>query len=96
MVYILANYTLEKPLKSSSQLYMGVFSGTTILKHCTYGVIWQLETNRVFERFNRTLKEPVVKGRVFRVIEKLREAVRDLTKLYATQWLMERIRRRSV
>ena len=29
IVYILANYTLEKPLKSSSQLHMGFFSGTT-------------------------------------------------------------------
>jgi len=41
-------------------------------------------------RFNRTLKEQVVHGRVYRNIDELRGSVRKFVKLYNDQWLVEK------
>ena len=37
------------------------------------------QTNGVAERFNRTLKEQIIHGRIYRNIAELRDAVRDLS-----------------
>jgi transposase InsO family protein len=44
----------------------------------------------VAERFNRTLKEQAIHGRVFLTIEEVRQAVDDFTELYNSQWLIEK------
>ena len=46
--------------------------------------------NGVVERFNRTLKEQVVHGRIYRNIDELRQAVRQFVKLYNDKWLVEK------
>ncbi|MCX6994968.1 MAG: IS3 family transposase, partial [Chlamydiae bacterium] len=40
---------------------------------------------------NRTLKEPVINGRVFQDIEELREAVRLSAEVYNVQWLVAKM-----
>lgn len=48
------------------------------------------ETNGISERFFRTLKEQVIKGRIWRNVEELRTAVRQFVELYNSQWLLEK------
>ena len=48
------------------------------------------QTNGVAERFNRTLKEQIVHGRIYRNIEELRNAVRGFVEQYNAQWLVEK------
>ena len=50
--------------------------------------LWQ--TNGVAERFNRTLKEQIIHGRIYRNIAELRDAVRDFVELYNAQWIVEK------
>jgi len=47
---------------------------------------WQLSGGIV----NRTLKEQVIYGRVFRDIEELRVAVAAFVRIYNQQWLLEK------
>ena len=47
-------------------------------------------TNGVAERFNRTLKEQIIHGRIYRNIAELRDAVRDFVELYNAQWIVEK------
>ena len=42
------------------------------------------------ERFNRTLKEQIIHGRIYRNIAELRDAVRDFVELYNAQWIVEK------
>ena len=42
----------------------------------------------VAERFNRTLKEQIIHGRIYRNIAELRDAVRDFVELYNAQWIV--------
>jgi len=49
------------------------------------------ETNGVVERFNRTFKEQVVYGRVYKTAEELREAIRAFIKAYNDHWLLEKL-----
>ena len=44
----------------------------------------------VAERFNRTLKEQIIHGRIYRNIAELRDAVRDFVELYNAQWIVEK------
>ena len=47
-------------------------------------------TNGVAERFNRTLKEQIIHGSIYRNIAELRDAVRDFVELYNAQWIVEK------
>ncbi|HJN26121.1 MAG TPA: integrase core domain-containing protein [Rhodospirillales bacterium] len=58
--------------------------------HPSYSLVGEPQGNGVVERFNRTLKEQVVHGRVYRNIDELRGAVRKFVKLYNDQWLVEK------
>ncbi len=58
--------------------------------HPSYSLVGEPQGNGVVERFNRTLKEQVVHGRVYRNINELRGAVRKFVKLYNDQWLVEK------
>ena len=58
--------------------------------HPSYSFVAEPQGNGVVERFNRTLKEQVVHGRVYRNIDELRGAVRQFVKLYNDQWLVEK------
>ena len=61
----------------------------------SFGLVRQPQTNGVAERFNRTLKEQILNGRVFHNIEEVREAVRQFVELYNTKWLLEKLGYRS-
>jgi putative transposase len=58
--------------------------------HPSFAFVEQPETNGVAERFNRTLKEQIIHGRVYRNVEELREAVRRFVELYNPQWRIEK------
>ena len=49
------------------------------------------ETNGVVERFNRTLKEQVINGRVFETVEDVRVAMERFVRLYNESWLVEKL-----
>jgi putative transposase len=56
----------------------------------SYAFIGEPETNGVIERFFRTLKEPIVHGRIYQTIDEVRNAVRDFVARYNTEWLIEK------
>jgi hypothetical protein len=49
------------------------------------------QTNGVGERFNRTLKEQAIHGRLFRNLEEVRTAVRELLERYNAHWRLEKL-----
>jgi transposase InsO family protein len=49
------------------------------------------QTNGVAERFNRTLKEQAIHGRIFRNLEEVRSAVREFVELYNAEWMIEKL-----
>ncbi len=51
----------------------------------SYAFVAEPQTNGVAERFNRTLKEQIIHGRIY-----LRDAVRDFVELYNAQWIVEK------
>jgi putative transposase len=51
----------------------------------SFAFVSQAETNGVAERFQRTLKEQAIYGRVFQNIEDLRAAVREFIEKYNEQ-----------
>jgi transposase InsO family protein len=57
----------------------------------SYAFVEEPQTNGVAERFNRTLKEQVIHGRVFRNVEDLRVAIGAFVKLYNEVWLVEKL-----
>lgn len=61
----------------------------------SFSFVSQPETNGVAERFNRTLKEQVIYGRIFRNIEEVRSAVAEFIKRYNQQWLIGKLGYRS-
>jgi len=61
----------------------------------SFAFVAEPETNGVAERFNRTLKEQVVFGRVFKNVNEVRVAVADFVKLYNESWLLEKLEHRS-
>ena len=63
--------------------------------NASFAFVSQPETNGVAERFNRTLKEQAIYGRVFQNIQAVRDAVRDFIKKYNEQWLVEKLGYRS-
>lgn len=58
--------------------------------HPSFAFVAEPETNGVAERFNRTLKEQIIHGRVYRNVEELRAAVRRFVALYNRQWRIEK------
>lgn len=61
----------------------------------SFAFVSEPETNGVAERFNRTIKEQAVYGRVFRNIEEVRSAVADFIAKYNQQWLIGKLGYRS-
>ena len=61
----------------------------------SFAFVSEPETNGVAERFNRTLKEQAIYGRVFRNIEEVRSAVAGFIKKYNQQWLIAKLGYRS-
>jgi len=56
----------------------------------SFAFIEQPQTNGVAERFNRTLKEQVIHGRVFKNLEEVRTAIRRFVETYNRKWLVEK------
>lgn len=61
----------------------------------SFGFIQEPETNGVAERFNRTLKEQAIYGRVFRNIEEVRAAAGKFIATYNEHWLIQKLGHRS-
>ncbi len=57
----------------------------------SFSFIEQPQTNGVAERFNRTLKEQAIHGRIFKNLEEVRDAVRAFVELYNEHWRVEKI-----
>ncbi len=57
----------------------------------SFAFVAQPQTNGVAERFNRTLKEQAIHGRVFRNIEEVRRAVGDFVERYNAHWRLEKL-----
>jgi transposase InsO family protein len=58
--------------------------------HPSYSFVAEPQGNGVVERFNRTLKEQVIHGRIYRNLDELRDAVRQFVGRYNDQWLVEK------
>ena len=64
--------------------------------HPSFGFVEEPETNGVAERWNRTLKEQAIHGRIFQNLEAVRAAVADFVERYNQTWRLEkRVSRRS-
>jgi transposase InsO family protein len=59
------------------------------VKPC-FAFVEQPQTNGVVERFNRTLKEQAIFGKVLRNIEDVRRAVGKFVEDYNDQWRIEK------
>ena len=57
----------------------------------SFGFVEEPETNGVAERWNRTLKEQAIHGRVFHNLEEVRTAVAEFVERYNTTWRLEKI-----
>jgi transposase InsO family protein len=57
----------------------------------SFAFIEQPQTNGVAERFNRTLKEQVIHGRIFRTLDELRLAVAAFVDRYNAHWRVEKL-----
>ena len=56
----------------------------------SWAFVAEPETNGVAERFNRTIKEQAIHGRIFRNLDEVRSAVRDFVELYNAEWMIEK------
>ena len=56
----------------------------------SYSFVAEPQGNGVVERFNRTLKEQVIHGRIYRNLDELRDAVHLFVGRYNDQWLVEK------
>lgn len=61
----------------------------------SWAFVEEPQTNGVAERYNRTLKEQAIYGRVFRNVEEVRAAVSEFAKRYNEEWLIEKMGFRS-
>ena len=59
--------------------------------HASFGFVEEPETNGVAERWNRTLKEQAIYGRVFQNLEDVRAAVATFVEQYNTTWRLEKL-----
>ena len=56
-----------------------------------FAFVAEPQTNGVAERFNRTLKEQAIHGRVFRNVEEVRAAVTEFKERYNRHWRLEKL-----
>ena len=63
--------------------------------HPSFGFLEEPETNGVVERWNRTLKEQAVYGRVFRHLADVRAAVAEFVERYNQCWRLEKLAYRT-
>ena len=63
--------------------------------HPSFGFVEEPETNGVVERWNRTLKEQAVYGRVFRNLAEVRAAVAEFVERYNQCWRLEKLAYRT-
>lgn len=61
----------------------------------SFGFVREPETNGVIERFNRTLKEQVIHGRLYKTIGELQAAIARFIETYNEHWLLEKLNYRS-
>ncbi len=61
----------------------------------SFAFVEQPQTNGVAERFNRTMKEQAIHGRVFKNVEEVRAAVAAFVLRYNAEWLVEKLGFRS-
>ena len=59
--------------------------------HPSFGFVEEPETNGVAERWNRTLKEQAIHGRIFQNLEAVRAAVADVVERYNQTWRLEKL-----
>ena len=57
----------------------------------SFGFVEEPETNGVAERWNRTLKEQAIHGRIFQNLDEVRAAVGEFVERYNKQWRLEKI-----
>jgi transposase InsO family protein len=57
----------------------------------SWAFISEPQTNGVAERFNRTLKEQAIYGRVFKNVDEVRAAVGAFVARYNAEWLVEKL-----
>ena len=57
----------------------------------SFGFLEEPETNGVAERWNRTLKEQAIYGRVFQKLDDVRTAVADFVERYNQHWRLEKL-----
>jgi len=57
----------------------------------SFAFVEQPQTNGVAERFNRTLKEQVIHGRIYHTVDELRVAVAAFVERYNTHWRVEKL-----
>jgi transposase InsO family protein len=57
----------------------------------SFAFVAEPQTNGVAERFNRTLKEQAIYGRVFRNIKEVRCAVAEFVERYNAHWRLEKL-----
>jgi Integrase core domain. len=57
----------------------------------SFAFVAEPQTNGVAERFNRTLKEQAIHGRVFRNLEEVRKAVTEFRDRYNRHWRLEKL-----
>ena len=59
--------------------------------HPSFGFVEEPETTGVAERWNRTLKEQAIHGRIFQNLEAVRAAVADFVERYNQTWRLEKL-----
>ncbi|GAB4435886.1 MAG: hypothetical protein OHK0026_00590 [Rhodocyclaceae bacterium] len=57
----------------------------------SFAFVAEPQTNGVAERFNRTLKEQAIHGRVFRTVNEVRAAVTEFKDRYNHHWRLEKL-----
>ena len=57
----------------------------------SFAFVAEPQTNGVAERFNRTLKEQVIHGRIFKNVEAVRAAVTAFKDLHNRHWLLQKL-----
>lgn len=57
----------------------------------SFAFVAKPQTNGVAERFNRTLKEQTLHGRIFRNVEEVRQAVTEFRDRYNRHWRLEKL-----
>lgn len=57
----------------------------------SFAFVAEPQTNGVAERFNRTLKEQAIHGRIFRNLEEVRQAVTEFRDRYNRHWRLEKL-----